>query len=189
MLLTLATGTSPAAAQSPSLTASGALRALGLDVDVTEYRFPVSGWSPQDAVSRLSFNGPMGLNGERAHGLTSFHLQTRWIPVRQTNGCVAQRVRVTATVRIYMPFWTGLDDAAGDERARWRAFEIPLRRHEYTHRDITLQTATELALSIRAAHASNCPRLVRVVTGIMNRARASLERENAELDAKLRMRP
>ena len=186
MLFALAAGTTPGAAQSPGQVAWGTMRALGLEAEVTEYRFPVSGLTPQNAISRIGLEGPVDLDGGEAHGFTSFDLRPSWLPVRLPDGCVARHVRVAATVEIHLPLWTGLPTADEDERIRWHHFEAPLKRHEYAHRDITLQAATALLFSIRAARASDCPRLVRIVTGIIDRTGTSLDRSHAELDTKWR---
>lgn len=186
VLFALAAGRTAGAAQSPGQVAWGTMRALGLEAEVKEYRFPVSGLTPQNAMSRIGLEGPVDLGEAGAHGFTSFNLRPSWLPVRQPDGCVAQHVRVAATVEIHLPLWTGLDVADEDERIRWHHFEAPLKRHEYAHRDITLRAAAALLFSIRAARASSCPRLVRIVTGIIDRTSTSLDRTHTELDTKWR---
>ena len=164
--------------------ASAALRGLGVQSTVTEHRFPVSGRSALEATSRLNVEGPMYLDGRRAHGLTSFEMAPIWRPQREAERCVTRRVRVHTQIAVYLPDWVGFEAAGRGDQVRWRDLARRIARHEYDHRDLTLQAAAGLALAIREAHAPTCPRLVRMVSGIIREAYRALGDAHAAVDGR-----
>jgi predicted secreted Zn-dependent protease len=170
----------------PVVLAEGALRGLGLHWTVTEQRYPVSGRRTEDVMRYLRFKGPLGSGHQRAHGLTTYHLGPRWLPVRESDRCVIRDARVEATVIIQLPLWTRAGEASEHDRWQWSAFLTQLVDHEHGHRDLTLRAATALAISIRRARAPTCPRLVRLVAGLVHGARASLENDHTALDSAYR---
>ena len=125
----------------------------------------------------------MRLEGERARlsqGLTVYKVVPRWKYQLGSGGCAMISVEVEITVKL--PLWPGFANASDEHRLRWQGILRSIREHEYEHRDITIDSASELLQNLFALRARTCRALNGAAEAALALAEEALLSRHAELD-------
>ena len=168
----------PAACQSP---AQPNLRP-GLQIVVREDRYRVEAETFQEMIAVLN---DMRLEGERARlsqGLTVYRVVPRWRYQPGSGGCAMISAEAEVEITVKLPLWPGFANASDEHRLRWQSILGSIREHEYEHRDITVDSASELLQDLFALRASTCRALNGAAEAALALAEEALRSRHAELD-------
>lgn len=150
----------PGVAPSPPAAAAGTVFAVprldGVEVAQTVAYYPVSGNSPARILAALVRPGAFA--GKRAPEHFANVAYTVGWSVQSAGdlraGCRFESARVTLALRITLPAWRPVGDAA--LRTQWQGFERAFAVHEAVHRDIALQAARDVRRAIESTPPGPC---------------------------------
>lgn len=154
----------------------------GARVEVVVEEFLLRAPTYRSVRAQLATDGPLTGTGLRANAVTGYEIRPRVPVVSDGERCRTRNVHVEAEIRILLPQWESHELAPTGERNRWLTFRDALVRHENAHRDSTLVAVEAIRDELERLSAGNCPRLVRRVNRVMERAWASLDRAHAAID-------
>ena len=154
----------------------------GLQIVAQEERYVVEAETFQQMIAVL--NG-MRLEGERARlsqGLTVYRVVPRWRYQPGSGGCAMISAEVEVEITVKLPLWPGFTTASDEHRLRWQGILGSIREHEYEHRDITIDSASELLQNLFALRARTCRALNGAAEAALALAEEALLSRHAELD-------
>ncbi|MGY8797198.1 MAG: DUF922 domain-containing protein [Longimicrobiales bacterium] len=155
----------------------------GLNVVSREERYELVAERLGQVVELLN---EMRLEGEGAafsQGLTDYRVTPQWKFEVLGEGCGITAVSVDVDITITLPRWRAAVHSVADEQLRWREVLLRLTRHEYRHRDITIEVAAELLTVLEGLEAGTCTAVRRAAESALALARAELKRRHAAFDA------
>lgn len=168
------------------VTGTTTVSAEGIRVLVTVERFLVRAPTYRAVRTQLAADGPLTARGIRANAVTGYEIRPRVPLVSDGRRCRTRNVHVDADIRIELPEWESHDLAPVGEQNRWLTFLDALTEHENAHRDATLAAVDAIRDELAELSAESCPRLVRKVNRVMERAWDALDARHQAIDASQR---
>lgn len=127
----------------------------GVLLNVRERTYPVRGRTVDEITHSLDSSGPTW-QGRVVQGLTQWRLRWRWRSTMHEGTCRLMDLRVLAEVEITLPRWRDHDSASASLALDWESFEEALRGHEYRHRNLAVEAATEVLGMLRTLRTRDC---------------------------------
>lgn len=148
--------------------ASGPLEIVFYDVHGTDQR---------ELRESMDSHGPVGVDGERHHGYTRWHVGWAFELVSSPSWCRVRSVETTLKVTMTLPRWNRPDEVPEDLEREWRRYSDALREHEEGHHEIAMSAADEVRRQLTGVSStSGCQVLAE---DLDRRAKAVIETFNA----------
>ena len=154
----------------------------GLRVSERILYYDVPGTSLSAVVTALNGARLEGPDGPPSQGLTRYFIKPEWSSRASGGACRVAQAEVLVDIDITLPRWSASDDRPTDEQERWSKIEMAIRTHEYGHRDLVVDAAGELLLTMRGLEARGCGTLDDVVTSTLSVTDGRLREAHATLD-------
>lgn len=174
-----ALNTTPASAQS----SREGNRGDRLNVVSREERYEVEGERLEQVVEVLNGMRLEGDSGPFSQGLTEYRVVPHWTFDANGEGCGTTAVTVDVDITLTLPRWRAAAHAREVDQRRWSEILLRITRHEYRHRDITIEVATELLEDLERLRAGTCTGVRRAAEARLALAEAELEDRHAAFDS------
>lgn len=109
----------------------------------TDY-YRVDGNSVRSIRDALDRHGPVGADGKRYHGNTSWHVSWNFTYAPAGSACVIRSVRVDTDTVMTLPQLAGTGTLPASVRVKRETYSAALRLHEDGHRRIAISAAREV---------------------------------------------
>ncbi len=161
----------------------------GVRVQAREERYTIEGHSFAEVAAVLNGMRLEGADAPLAQGLTQYWIEPQWQYRPDADGCAVTTATVDVSIVITLPRWPGAATAHELDRELWKELHASIVKHEYRHRDITVEAASALLGEIRSLRAGTCAALARAVDAQMALAREAMEERHAAFDLEDSLRP
>lgn len=109
----------------------------------TDY-YRIDGNSVPSIRDALDRHGPVGEDGKRYHGYTTWHVSWTFTHAPAGNACVIRSVRVDTDTVMTLPQLAETGTLPGSVKTKWETYSAALRLHEDGHRQIAISAAREV---------------------------------------------
>lgn len=154
----------------------------GLRIEAREERYELDAERFSQVAALLNQMRIEGEDAPLSQGLTRYSIRPEWRYRPTEDGCEVSRATVDVDITIVLPRWPGAQHASEPEKRRWKEVLEAITRHEYTHRDITVELAGKLLATLRSLEAGTCSALGRAAEGALALVDEELQERHAQFD-------
>lgn len=106
--------------------------------------YDVQGTSGREVLNSMNERGPVGKDGVRYHGFTSWHV--KWTYQFASNGklCEIQSLKTESSGVMTLPKWDRPDRAPTNLKQEWDRYSAALRVHENGHYNLGVSASNEI---------------------------------------------
>lgn len=122
--------------------------------------YVIDGNSVRSIRSALEKNGPMGEDGKRYHGYTTWRVSWNFSYAPTAGSCAIRSVQVDTSAVMTLPRLAEPGALPDSVRIKWNSYSAALRAHEDGHRAIALAAADEIRRRLsQLANSGGCKAL------------------------------
>jgi len=144
--------------------------------------FTINGDTSLGLSREIDAKGPVGEDGRRSDGYTSWHIGWSFGLNSDGKSCTAGRITVDLDIRMTLPRWDTPPGADPRLITRWNRYLAALRTHEDGHRYRAETAAGELRRALPGERAPDCRTLEIRLDSMANALLAELKLRQAAYD-------
>jgi len=116
--------------------------------------YDVQGSSGAEVLKSMNERGPVGKDGLRHHGHTSWHVKWTYHLAYQGKSCEIASLVIEPSGTMTLPRWDRPDRASKNLKQEWDRYAAALREHESGHYDFALSASNEIKQRLSSLNGS-----------------------------------
>ena len=132
--------------------------------------YEIAGTSAAELRESMNQRRPVGADGRRHDGLTSWKVRWRFHTASSESGCAVTAFEVSLDVVTTLPKWTNEAEGHSSLVRRWHGFYTALQAHEDGHKAIATAAAGAIRdAGLQALRRPTCEEVARAVNHVAQR--------------------